>query len=462
MKLLVTSFLLFAGFVSYSTNASAQWKQSTGYGSDQMQGFFGYPPYLLLSVSSSTFGGLSPTIDSLLASTDNGQSWVPFAPNGGAPLAGVLVGGTVPNLIGSASFPSGGGGMTGMLAYSNDFANQFKTWYTDTLGFPTAQPTNDPLAASLVTIGSTVFAADGAYGVYQQTSPGAKWTPDTVGMTVGGTPYSVGSLIVSGTTIFAATLGGGVMVSTNQGASWKPANNGLTSPQPGTFLGPAVGGFALSGSVLYAVIPRNNFFFDSMYNIYRTTDNGANWTQMNSTPQKFGNGVTRFAASSQSLFVASDDAVNVSNDNGKTWFQANQGLPDFSSTFSNINSIQVSGPNLVIGILTLNQIWYRKLSEFGSSSVSDGKGTTLFSLSESYPNPVSSVSKINYSLTKDDMASLMLFDVTGKEVSMLAGGYQIAGDHTAVFDGSILPAGMYFYRLTTPEGSIGHWLQLIK
>jgi hypothetical protein len=183
---------------------------------------------------------------------------------------------------------------------------------------------------------------------------------------------------------------------------------------------------------------------------------------MNSTPQKFGTALIKFAASSQSLFVANDTVVYFSNDNGKTWTKANQGLPDFTPTYSNITSIQVSGGNLVIGILTLNQIWYRKLSDFSSASVGATDDASTFALSESYPNPVNFTSKINYSLTHDGTASLILFDITGKQISVLANGYQSAGDHSATFDGSLLPAGMYFYRLTTSEGSIGHWLQLIK
>jgi len=461
MRTMFASFLLLAGFLIFGANVSAQWKQSAGYNGDQMRGFFSYPPYVLVDVMASTFMGLSPTIDSLLASTDNGQTWVPFAPNGGIPLAAVSVSG-VPNLIGNASFPSSGGGQTGMLAYSNDPLNQFRTWIVDTVGFPTSQPTNDPQASSLAIIGATIYASDGNYGIYQQTAPGAKWTPDTVGMTAGGTPYPAGVLIVSGNTLITSTLGGGVFVSSNPSAGWTPANNGLTSPLPGVYAGPVVSAFAVSGTSVFAMIARNNLIGDTLYNFYRTTNNGQSWTLMNSTPLNCGNGIARFAASGQNLFVAGDTYINVSNDNGKTWFQANQGLPDFAPTYSNITTIQVAGPNLLIGILNLDQIWYRPLSEFTSSSVGDEGGTPSLTLSESYPNPVNSASKINYSLAKNGMTSLALFDLTGKQIEVFVNGYQSAGDHTAVFDGSTLPAGMYFYRLTTAEGSIGHWLQLIK
>src|SRR5579864_6732444 len=113
MKTMYTSFLLLAGFLLFGADASAQWKQSAGYNGDQMRSFFSYPPYVLVNVMSSA---PLTVIDSLLGSTDNGQTWGPFAPNGGTPMTAVSVGG-VPNLVGSASFPSGGG-LTGMLAYS--------------------------------------------------------------------------------------------------------------------------------------------------------------------------------------------------------------------------------------------------------------------------------------------------------------------------------------------------------
>jgi hypothetical protein len=455
MKLRCGFFLLLVGIVVFANlprGASAQWNQATFNSTDNINGFFSVQNYLLLSVRS---GGIAiATIDSLYASTDNGQTWMPFAPNGGLPLAAAL-NGIVPNLIGTASYPSSsGGGLTGFLSYSTNFG---QTWSPDTLGWPD----KSGLAATLTTIGTTIFGTNGQSGVYQQTSPGARWTPDTVGMTAGGVPYSVGAMMASGTNLFAATLGGGVEVSANMGASWTPVNNGLTSPQPGTYLGPLVAAFALSGTSLFAMIPNNNFLFDSLYNFYRTTDNGQHWAQMNSTPLKCGIGVARFAASGTSLFAASDSEVNVSTDNGKTWFQANQGLPNFTATFSNITSIQVSGGNLVIGILTLNQVWYRKLSDFAPSSVNNNS-VTSFSLSESFPNPVFTSSKIHYSLSSDGMASLTLFDITGKLITTLANGYQSVGDHISSFDGQALPSGMYFYRLTTADGSIGHWLQVIK
>ena len=170
----VLSFAVFAFLLTaLNHDALGQWKQSAGYTSASMYNFFGVSfggsNYLLISAQTS--GIPVVTIDSLFASTDNGQSWNPFAANGGSEMAAVTIGG-VPSLIGSASFLQKDNSLTGMLAYSTatSLVNPLQTWLPDTIGYPTSQPSNDPLAGSFVTIGSTVYASDGAYGIYQQTA----------------------------------------------------------------------------------------------------------------------------------------------------------------------------------------------------------------------------------------------------------------------------------------------------
>ncbi|MFI5263821.1 MAG: T9SS type A sorting domain-containing protein, partial [Candidatus Kapaibacterium sp.] len=187
--------------------------------------------------------------------------------------------------------------------------------------------------------------------------------------------------------------------------------------------------------------------------------NGGNWTKMNSAPIDYWGSTLGFtAASGSALFVVTDSGFYSSGDNGATWTRQNQGLPNPGA--QNFDAVMVFGGNVLIGT-QYGGVYYRALSDFGGASVGNTT-TNSISLSECYPNPVSSTSKINYSLANDGVATLALFDLTGKQIASLAGGNQIAGDHTASFDGSALPAGMYFYRLTTAEGSIGHWLQLIK
>lgn len=68
-------------------------------------------------------------------------------------------------------------------------------------------------------------------------------------------------------------------------------------------------------------------------------------------------------------------------------------------------------------------------------------------LGASYPNPTTGTTTVPFTLDKATEISLVLYDVLGREVAVLAEGQREAGPHTVSFDGSLLPAGAYFYRL---------------
>jgi hypothetical protein len=64
-----------------------------------------------------------------------------------------------------------------------------------------------------------------------------------------------------------------------------------------------------------------------------------------------------------------------------------------------------------------------------------------------HPNPFSLSTIINYELREAGHISLELFDMLGNKVATLVDDWQEAGQHEIRFDGSCLPAGMYFYVL---------------
>jgi hypothetical protein len=81
-----------------------------------------------------------------------------------------------------------------------------------------------------------------------------------------------------------------------------------------------------------------------------------------------------------------------------------------------------------------------------------GEGTTPegpgeFSLSQNYPNPFNPTTTIRYGLPALSDVRLSVFDILGREVSVLWHGMQEAGWHEATFDASGLASGVYIYRL---------------
>ncbi|MDZ4698380.1 MAG: T9SS type A sorting domain-containing protein [Rhodothermales bacterium] len=91
--------------------------------------------------------------------------------------------------------------------------------------------------------------------------------------------------------------------------------------------------------------------------------------------------------------------------------------------------------------------------------------TTLpatFSVDGNYPNPFNPTTSIRFSLPEAAQVRLSVFDMLGREVSVLVDGSIAAGQHTATFDAADLPSGMYLYRLETPAGALTSLMTLLK
>lgn len=70
-----------------------------------------------------------------------------------------------------------------------------------------------------------------------------------------------------------------------------------------------------------------------------------------------------------------------------------------------------------------------------------------FALHPAYPNPFNSSATVRFDLPDKAWVTLRLFDVSGREVKIIAQGLYGAGRFSAVIDAKTLASGIYFYRL---------------
>jgi hypothetical protein len=85
----------------------------------------------------------------------------------------------------------------------------------------------------------------------------------------------------------------------------------------------------------------------------------------------------------------------------------------------------------------------------------------------SYPNPMRSGSSISYTLEREDVVDLAIYDLGGRLVRRLVSGRVAPGSHTVPWNGTdrtgrSVPPGIYVYRLTTTSMSASRHLAVVR
>jgi hypothetical protein len=249
-------------------------------------------------------------------------------------------------------------------------------------------PGATPSCQCIAVKGGNLFAG-GRYGITRSTDDGMTWTrADT------GAGMTIAALAVIGTKIFAGGFGSGVFVSTNNGSRWTKVDSGLTDL--------VIDCFAVSGNNLFAGTMGGGIF------LLATPDTV--WTCVNPV--------------SDGKWLRSAGSMN-------TW----------------ITSLLVSDGYLLAGT-EQTAAWKRPLSEMVTGVREGGSiAPAAFTLYQNYPNPFNPSTTIKYELPKTSQMSLTVYDILGREVSVLVNDRRNAGVYDVQFDGSALASGVYFCRL---------------
>ncbi len=78
------------------------------------------------------------------------------------------------------------------------------------------------------------------------------------------------------------------------------------------------------------------------------------------------------------------------------------------------------------------------------------------------PNPFNPSTSIRFTIPADAPVRLAVYDLLGRELSVLVNGRLSAGSHQVHFDGATLPSGVYVYQLTAGGRSVTRTMHLVK
>lgn len=85
-----------------------------------------------------------------------------------------------------------------------------------------------------------------------------------------------------------------------------------------------------------------------------------------------------------------------------------------------------------------------------------------YTLSQNYPNPFNPSTTIEFAINEPGFTTLRVFDMLGREVSLLVNQRISAGTHIVIFDASSLPSGMYMYQLHSNGVMLTRQMSLVK
>jgi len=85
-----------------------------------------------------------------------------------------------------------------------------------------------------------------------------------------------------------------------------------------------------------------------------------------------------------------------------------------------------------------------------------------FTLMQNYPNPFNPSTVIEFALPKDETVSLKVYNAIGEMVAELVNGKLTAGYHTAIWDASSVPSGIYYCRISAGAYSSVKKMMLVK
>ena len=274
-----------------------------------------------------------------------------------------------------------------------------------------------------------------------------------------GTITTIAVAPTNSSVIYVGTDDAHVWVSSNNGADWTEISVGLPERWvTRVIVDPK------DENIIYVTFSGLKWF-DPQPHVYRSTNKGAEWTDISSNlPDAPVNAFAVDYKYSNVLYLGNDVGMYVSFNAGQSWEVLGERLPVLP-----IGDIKIHPSEYFLVAGTHGRSMYKIDLNLVTSTVNEQPQIASgFNLSQNYPNPFNPITHIQFTISNREHVKLRVYDILGNEIANLvdeekpAGTYEIefnSADHNR---GVALPSGIYLYKLSVGDYSETKKMVILK
>ncbi|MBT8381905.1 MAG: T9SS type A sorting domain-containing protein [Ignavibacteria bacterium] len=299
----------------------------------------------------------------------------------------------------------------------------------------------------------------GSHRVYRSTNRAVDWTvisPDLTngpptGNQVYGTITTLAAAASDTNVVYAGTDDGNVWVTLDGGTNW----TNISASLPVRWVTRvAVDPY----DAMTAYVTLSGYRYDEhLPHVFRTTDAGTSWQDISSNlPEAPLNDIIVDQNIAGRLYVGTDVGVFYTDSLGASWDYLGTSMP-----ISPVTDLVLHNPTRTLIAATYGRSMYSIDLTIITETESENLPLENFVLYQNYPNPFNPTTKMKFTIptsplnpspyqgegNRERLITLKVYDVLGNEIATLVNEEKPAGSHEIGFDATVLPSGIYFYKL---------------
>ncbi len=319
--------------------------------------------------------------------------------------------------------------------------------------------------------GNTGFIVGNGGMIYKTTDGGENWT-----LINSGNSNDLKGIDFINTKIGWIVGGSAILKTTNSGETWIDQDSTIANLQSVCFIdslngwGASYSDYSSGGKIVHTTDGGKNWeiqitgsfakitFLDSLNgfalgissnsnaHVYATHDGGKNWL-----PSSINTGSLQdmqFINKDTGYVVGFYGRIFRTTDAGNTWIQQ----PSYCNRY--LYSVDFTGANNGWAVGSAGATLHT--TDGGVTFINNNPGKSnlpnQFYLYQNYPNPFNPSTIIQYSLPQAKKVRIVVYDISGKEIALLADKYQNAGTYNVTWNGNNnsgqpVASGIYFYSV---------------